>query len=165
MRSLKTLALMTALMVSGGAYAADSTSTDHNNATMTLTTSGTASDAVKFSIAQTTLTIPAAQVRPGASFTVSVPVSNPTGRNIKVTGVAGTPTGAAFASKLTITGTNATNVAVGAGNNATLTYTFTFANAAAGDPIYSGNVSVSFTINAVADDDATQDVSFGTSGG
>ncbi|GMA16533.1 hypothetical protein E5F05_13750 [Deinococcus metallilatus] len=163
MHHFKALALVAALLT-GGALAADSTSTDHNNATMTLTASGTASDAVKFTIAQTTLTIPAAQVRPGASFTVSVPVSNPTSRNIKVSGAAGTPSGGAFSSKLTIAPVNASNVAIAGGSSGTLSYTFTFAAAQAGDPVYTGNVSVTFTITATADDAAPGDLTFGTGG-
>ncbi|WP_051517321.1 hypothetical protein [Deinococcus phoenicis] len=161
MRYFKTLALVTALMVGGGAFADDSTNTDHNNASMELTTSGTPLDAVKFTIAQTTLTIPAAQVRPGATFTVTVPVSNPTtNRKINVSGVESKKTGD-LASKLTVTPVAASNVPITAGGKGDLTFTFKFADAVPGEAVYTGDVSVTFTVTATADDGPEKDLTFG----
>lgn len=86
MRHLKNIALLTALTLGGAASAAvDSTSSSYGSAYTDITTTGTYQKAVSFSVPNSTLTIPSTQVRPGADFTVTVPVTNTTDHTITIT--------------------------------------------------------------------------------
>lgn len=84
MRHFKTVALFSAL-VAGSAFAVDSIPAGFGSATSSVTATGTYASAVSFTLPSATLAIPTKQVRPGATFTVTIPVTNTTGRSITIT--------------------------------------------------------------------------------
>lgn len=158
MRHSHKLALFTALLLTGTSFAATSTPTDYNTATMDLSASGQAGTAVSFTVPSTTVSIPSSQVRPGNSFTVTIPVSNPTDREIVVT-VTDTKSGD-LSGKLTVTAVN-DSVTIAPGGTGNLVYTFAFDAAAPGDQTIAGQAfSVAFAMSAVGTYAPTQNSSF-----
>lgn len=141
------------------ALAVDSTQTDYDHAALSLSAQGTYAQAVSFSIPSTELTLSAEQVRPGNSFTVSIPVTNTTDRAIDVSAVAAAPTGTG-ASHLTVQAVSA-QATLPAGQTTTLTFTLSFD--ASTEAAQAGQtVSVMFDVTAVAaaDNTSTEDSSF-----
>lgn len=135
------------LTLSTPALAEVSTQTDYDNATMSLNADGTFSQAVSFSIPSTAITLSAGQIRPGNSFTVSVPVTNTTDRDIDVSVVNQAPTGTG-AAHLTVSGVS-TTATVKPGEVATLTFTLAFDSAT--DAAQAGqSIKVVFDVSATA---------------
>lgn len=141
MRTLKTFALLTALTCSA-AFAVDSMPTGYGSANTTVTASGTYASAVSFTVPSASLNIPTPQVRPGASFTVTVPVTNTTDRSITVSaGTIGKPGNA------TVVPTVGTaSIASGATGN--LMYTITFDTDSAQAATLTGTADFSFQVLA-----------------
>lgn len=145
MRHLKSVALSALLALTAPALAESSTQTDYNNASMSLTASGTFAEAVSFTIPSTTVTLDSQQVRPGNSFTVTIPVTNTTDREIRVKAVVSGQTGAG-ADHLTVTPGNDEQT-IAPGTEAELTFTFTFDGST--DAAQAGKgVSVTFNVTA-----------------
>lgn len=147
MRNFKNIALIAVLALSNAAFAVDSNGTSFGTAESTVTASGTYSSAVKFTLPAASLTIPSQQVRPGAAFTITIPVTNTTGRAINIS--AGTVTGAP--TNVTIT-PPAPHLNVADGATAQLVYEIEFALDGVSGAALSGDVNLSFQI--LADDDA-----------
>ncbi|MCD0157911.1 hypothetical protein [Deinococcus sp. 6GRE01] len=158
MRIFNMAALLTTILALSTANAAGSTSTGFGSATSTMTASGTYASAVSFTIPDTTLTIPKAQVRPGATFTVTIPVTNTTDRAITIE--AGEITNGNTGLTI-IAGANCDTVAPGGLCN--LEYTLTFANDSAGAAALGGtDVSVTFAINAFDTAAPAEDLTVGS---
>ena len=157
MRILK-MATLTCILALSTAHAATSTSTGYGAATSAVAASGTYASAVSFTIPDTTLTIPGAQVRPGATFTVTIPVTNTTDRAISIE--AGSITNGNTGLTV-IAGANCDTVAQGTVCN--LEYTLTFANDSAGAATLGGtDVSVTFAINAFDTAAPAEDLTVGS---
>lgn len=143
-------ALVIAALLSLGAPAlagTSSTQTDYDNAALSLSADGTYAQAVSFSVPSTTVTLSAEQIRPGNSFTLTIPVTNTTDRDIDVSAVAKTPTGTG-AANLTVSGVS-TTATIKPGEDATLTFTLTFDNST--DAAQAGQtVQVVFDVSATA---------------
>lgn len=138
MRHFKTVALFAAL-VAGSAFAVESsTPTGYGTATASVTATGTYASAVSFTLPNATLTIPTKQVRPGATFTVTIPVTNTTDRSITIT-----PGDVTAPGNVTVTNTSGP-VAILAGDAGNLVYTVTFADDAASYATLTGDVSLVF---------------------
>lgn len=158
MRIFNMAALLTTILALSTANAAGSTSTGFGSATSNMTASGTYASAVSFTIPDTTLTIPKAQVRPGATFTVTIPVTNTTDRAITIE--AGEITNGNTGLTI-IAGANCDTVAPGDPCN--LVYTLTFANDSTGAAALGGTaVSVTFAINAFDTAEAPEDLTVGS---
>lgn len=158
MRHFTRLALLAALSLTGVSLATGSTSTDYNNATMSLTASGTAGTAVSFTVPSASISIPKEQVRPGASFRVTIPVTNTTDREITVSVMA--VKSGDLSGKLTVTPVEDT-ATIAAGARGTLVYTFSFAEAVSGDQDIAGqSFAVTFDLSAVGTYDTAQDKTF-----
>jgi len=140
MRNLKTSLLIAALALSNAAFAVGSTSTGFGTATSSASASGTYASIVSFTIPTASLTIPSNQVRPGASFTVTIPVTNTTDRTITVTPSAVT----GGASNVTVSTPLAHDIATGA--SFSFVYTVTFAADSAAGSALTGNVNLSFPL-------------------
>ncbi|AXG98115.1 hypothetical protein DVJ83_01870 [Deinococcus wulumuqiensis] len=124
-----------------------SNQTDYDNAILSLSAAGTYAKAVSFSVPSTTVTLKAEQIRPGNSFTLSIPVTNTTDRDIDVSAVAKTPTGTG-AANLTVSGVSPT-ATIMPGEDATLTFTLTFDSST--DEAQAGQtVQVVFDVSATA---------------
>ncbi|MFN4253263.1 hypothetical protein [Deinococcus sp.] len=144
MRIFNMAALLTTILALSTANAAGSTSTGFGSATSTMTASGTYASAVSFTIPDTTLTIPKAQVRPGATFTVTIPVTNTTDRAITIE--AGSITNGNTGLTI-IAGTNCDTVAPG--DLCNLEYTLTFASdSVAAATLGETDITVAFAIDA-----------------
>ncbi|UQN08757.1 hypothetical protein [Deinococcus sp. QL22] len=125
MRNFKSIALIAALALSSAAYAIGSNSVSENEATMTVSANGQSLDSVKFSVGSGSFTIPTANIRSGASFTITIPVRNDTNRAITVTSAHAL--GGSLASEyVAVTSDNASGVAVAAGATGSVLYTITF---------------------------------------
>ncbi|MBZ9750315.1 hypothetical protein GO986_15285 [Deinococcus sp. HMF7620] len=85
MRKFSVLALTTLLLLPS-ALAETSTGDTYDRASMTVTASGAYGEAVNFEVPDTALNLDASALRPGATYTISVPVTNTTDRPIVVTG-------------------------------------------------------------------------------
>lgn len=158
MRHFTKLALLTALSLTCASLATGSTSTDYNNATMSLTASGTAGTAVGFTVPSASISIPGSQVRPGASFKVTIPVTNTTDREITVSVMA--VKSGDLSGKLTVTPVKNT-ATIAAGAAGTLVYSFSFAEAVPGDQDIAGqSFAVTFDLSAVGTYDTAQDKTF-----
>ncbi|GAA4001638.1 hypothetical protein GCM10022631_10230 [Deinococcus rubellus] len=148
MRNFKNIALIAVLALTGSAFAVtSSTPTDYDNATLAVTATGATAQNVSFTVPSTSLTITTGYMRPSATYTVTVPVTNTTDRKITVSAVA-TPTGTG-ASLVTVTGgVTLTDLAPGA--DGVLTYTVnTSASASAAD--FAGkSVTITFDISATS---------------
>lgn len=157
MRDFKSVALAALLALTTPALAATSEQTDYNSASMSLTANGTFAGVVSFTVPGTTVTLDSQQVRPGNSFTVTIPVTNTADREITVRATAGTPSGAG-ANHLTVTPTNAEET-VAVGGTAELTFTFTFDGST--DTAQAGqDVKVTFEVTATGVYETTQDATF-----
>lgn len=158
MRTFNIAVLLTTLLALSTANAAGSTSTGFGAATSTMTATGTYASAVSFTIPDATLIIPAAQVRPGATFKVIIPVTNTTDRAISIE--AGTVTNGNTGLTV-LAGANCDTVTAGAVCN--LEYTLTFAADSAGAAAFGGtDVSVTFAINAFDTAEAPEDLTVGS---
>ena len=149
MFNAKKSALVIAALLSfaAPAFAVDSTQTDYDHAALSLSADGTYAQAVSFSVPSTAITLTAQQIRPGNSFTLSIPVTNTTDRDIDVSVVAKTPTGTG-AANLTVSGVS-TTATIKPGDDATLTFTLTFDNST--DAAQAGQtVQVVFDVRATA---------------
>lgn len=137
MRYFKSLALMTALTLSSAAFATmpgfPSQPVDYGTAVNQVTATGTYQSAVSFTVPSTTLTIPSAQVRPGAHFTVTIPVMNTTDRTITISD----NVSSAMAGDVTVMPTFGP-VDVLSGDYGNFTYDLTFPADAMGSEIYGG---------------------------
>lgn len=155
MRNIKTAALLSILALSTAASAVDSTSTGYGSAQSSVTASGTYASNVSFSLPSATLTIPSAQVRPGATFRISIPVTNNTDRAVTFT--AGTVT---KPGNVEVTPPSPLPVASGATDM--LTYIITF-NADTANFATLSKTSISFTFPITAADTAAtpQDLTVG----
>lgn len=149
MFNAKKSALVIAALLSfaAPAFAVDSTQTNYDNASMSLSAAGTYAQAVSFSVPSPTVTLSAEQIRPGNSFTLSIPVTNTTDRDINVSAVAQAPSGTG-AAHLKVSGVS-TTATIKPGEDATLTFTLTFDNST--DAAQAGQtVSVVFDVSATA---------------
>ena len=155
MRNIKTAALLSILALSTAASAVDSTSTGYGSAESSVTASGTYASNVSFSVPSATLAIPSAQVRPGATFKISIPVTNKTDRAVTFTaGVVGKPNNAEVTSPSAIT--------VAANTTGTLVYTITFnADTAASAALAGSSANFTFPITAADTAAAPQDLTVG----
>lgn len=149
MFNAKKSALVIAALLSfaAPAFAVDSTQTDYDNASMSLSAEGTYSQAVSFSVPSTAITLTAQQIRPDNSFTVSIPVTNTTDRDIDVSVVNQAPTGTG-AAHLTVSGVS-TTANIKPGEVATLTFTLTFDSSTSAAQA-GQTVSVVFDVSATA---------------
>ncbi|ADY25667.1 hypothetical protein Deipr_0500 [Deinococcus proteolyticus MRP] len=140
-----TFAVLLAVFTS--ALADSSVSTDYDNASLSLTAAGTYAQAVSFSVPRTAITLSAAQIRPGNSFTVSIPVTNTTDREIDVAAVAAAPTGTG-AAHLKVTAQSA-SATLPAGGQTNLTFLLSFDDST---DVSQGEqtVSVVFDVSATA---------------
>lgn len=158
MRNIKTAALLSILALSTAASAVDSTSTGYGSAKSSVGASGTYASNVSFTLPSATLTIPSAQVRPGAAFKISIPVTNKTDRAVTFT--AGTVTKPSNTEV-----TSPSFITVGSGLTGTLTYTIRFNADTAGSEALAGT-SADFTFAIEAADTAVtpQDLTVDSSG-
>lgn len=143
-------ALVIAALLSLGAPAlagTSSTQTDYDNAALSLSADGTYAQAVSFSVPSTAITLTAQQIRPDNSFTVSIPVTNTTDRDIDVSVVNQAPTGTG-AAHLTVSGVS-TTANIKPGEVATLTFTLTFDSSTSAAQA-GQTVSVVFDVSATA---------------
>ncbi|MFC5847261.1 Hsp20/alpha crystallin family protein [Deinococcus petrolearius] len=161
MRQVKFFAIAAALLLGSTSLAATATSssTSYDQATMQLEATGAAQEAVNFTVPNASITIPGSQVFPGNSFTVTIPVSNTSDRDIRVTvsdpGVTGD-----LAGKLTVTPVK-TSADIVAGGSGSLSYTFTLADSVKGDQTIEGKAfTVTFSLTGTAINDGAKDSSF-----
>lgn len=147
------------LTLSAPALAEGSTQTDYDNAALELTVNGTHAQAVKFSVPSTKISLSAEQIRPGNSFTVSIPVTNTTDRDIDVSVTNGAPSGTG-AAHLAVTG-DITTATIKPGEMATLTFTLAFDSSTSAAQA-GQTVSVVFNVSATASasNTSTSDSSF-----
>ena len=158
MRQFKSFAVAAALILGSTSLAATSVSTSYDQATLQLTATGQAQEAVNFTVPSASITIPGAQVFPGNSFTVTIPVTNTSDRKIKVS-VSGV-TGGDLAGKLTIT-PNVDLVELIAGSDDNLVYTFTLADSVDGDQSIEGKAfTVTFNLTGTSVNDGSENASF-----
>ncbi len=143
MRNFKSIALIAALALSNAAYAADSTNTDFSNAESTTTASGTYATAVSFTLPNASLSIPSQQIRPGASFTITLPVTNTTDRAVNIS--AGNVTKPDNTTVVNTT-TSFSNVAAGATVN--MVYTISFSADTGDYSTFTGAANFSFQVLA-----------------
>ncbi|GGR36012.1 hypothetical protein [Deinococcus ruber] len=147
MRTLKNIVLLSVLALSGSVFAATSTAVDYDHATLAVTASGTTAQNVSFTVPATAVTITSGYMRPSASYTISVPVSNTTDRKITVS-AAPTVTGSG-ASLVTVSGGTAlTDLA--AGSDGSLTYTVTTSASASAADFAGKTVTITFDITATS---------------
>ena len=155
MRNIKTAALLSILALSTAASAVDSTSTGYGSAESSVAATGTYASNVSFSLPSASLTIPAAQVRPGATFQISIPVTNKTDRAVTFT--AGTVT---KPGNVVVTPPNPLTVASGA--TGALTYTIEFnADTAASAALAGTSANFTFPITAADTAAEPQDLTVG----
>lgn len=158
MRQFKSFAVAAALILGSTSLAATSVSTSYDQATLQLAATGTAQEAVSFTVPRASITIPGAQVFPGNSFTVTIPVTNTSDRKVKVS-VSGV-TGGDLAGKLTITPT-VDSVELIASSADNLVYTFTLADSVTGDEAIAGKAfTVTFDLVGTSVNDGSEDASF-----
>ncbi|AFD26981.1 hypothetical protein [Deinococcus gobiensis] len=119
MRNIKNIALLLTFALSTAATAITSTSTGYGSATASVTASGTYASNVSFTLPAASLEIPSAQVRPGATFKITIPVTNTTDRKVTITaGIVGAPAN--------VTVTAPTPVPANAGATVNLVYIIAF---------------------------------------
>ena len=156
MRHFKTVALISALIVGSAFAIKPSEPTGYGTAESSVTATGTYASAVSFTLPNGLLTIPKKQVRPGASFTVTIPVTNTTDRPITVT--AGPVTGTGVGSYVTVV-IDEGEVTIAKDGTLSLAYTVTFDEDDASFSTLTGNVALVFpmtgTDTAETPDDLT----------
>lgn len=158
MRQTRIFAIVTVLLLGSTSLAVTSTSTNYDQATMQLTATGAAQEAVNFTVPSASITIPGAQVFPGNSFTVTIPVTNTSDRKIKVSVIG--VTGGDLAGKLTIT-PDISSAELEANSGDKLVYTFTLAKSVAGDQSIEGKAfTVTFDLTGTSVNDGSEDASF-----
>lgn len=131
MRNLKSIALTAALVLTGAAFAVTSTPSDYNTATASTTATGGFGETVAFNIPSATFTIDAALLKPGTTYTITIPVTNSTSNRTMNISSGFTSTSTLLSSLYSLTATT--------GSLANL------AAAAKGDIVYSLVVSTSAT--------------------
>lgn len=142
-RTFTALSLLALLTFPTIALGAGSTADGFNGATLSVTATGTAAEQVSFEIPSTSITLDSKAVRPGGTFTVTVPVKNTTDRQINVV-VTPTKNGAA-ATSLTITGPGTAIIEPGASSD--IVFTFSFAETMTSDEAGQA-VEVTFDVKA-----------------
>lgn len=148
MRNLKSIALTAALVLTGAAFAVDSAATTYNTATASTTASGEFGDTVAFTIPDATFSIDAAQLKPGKTYTITIPVTNSTSNRTMNIGSTFTPGGSLAASLYTLNPTTASLTDLAAGTDGDIVYTLEVsASASATD--FAGH-DLSFTFNLTA---------------
>ncbi|ULH17468.1 hypothetical protein MF271_20645 (plasmid) [Deinococcus sp. KNUC1210] len=147
MRTLKNIVLLSVLALSGSVFAASSTAVDYDNATLAITATGTTAQNVSFTVPSTALTISSAYMRPSASYTVAVPVTNTTDRKITVS-AAPTVSGSGTSLVTVSGGTDLTDLAAGA--TGTFTYTVTTSASASAEDFAGKSVIITFDISATS---------------
>lgn len=158
MRQVKLFALATALLLGSTSLAATSTPDSYDQATLQLAATGTAQEAVNFTVPKAEITIPGAQVFPGNSFTVTIPVTNTSDREIEVK-VSSVTTGA-LGDKLTAETANDT-VTIAPAGTGNLVYTFTLADAVSGDQSIEGKAfTVTFNLMGTSVNEESENTSF-----
>ena len=158
MRQFKSFTIAAALILGSTSLAATSVSTNYDQATLQLTATGQAQKAVNFTVPKASITIPGAQVFPGNSFTVTIPVTNTSDRDITVK-VSSVTTGA-LGDKLTAETTSDT-VTIAPNGLGNLVYTFTRADSMAGDEAIAGKAfTVTFDLVGTSVNDESEDASF-----
>ncbi len=143
MRNFKTLALITALTLSAAIAQSTSTSDGFGNAEATATASGAYASAVSFTLPTASLSIPSQQIRPGATFTITVPVTNTTDRAVNIS--AGDVVAPANAD---VEKTTASFNGVAPGATVKLIYTITFSPDTGDYSTFTGTANFSFQILA-----------------
>lgn len=155
MRNLKSLILMTAFALSTAGYAATSTSDGFGNAEATAEASGTYATAVSFTLPSANLSIPSQQIRPGATFTITIPVTNTTDRKVDISaGTVGKPANA------TVVNTTTSFPDVAAGATVPMVYTITFDTDSGDYTSFAGDADFSFQILAADAADSVQNLTF-----
>ncbi len=145
MRHFKQLALVTALSLSSAAFAtATSTPLTYDTATLAVTATGSTAQAVNFTVPSTSVSISDGYLRPGMTYTITVPVTNSTDRAIDITSdfdVAGTGAGL-----VTVTPIMGSITGLVAQSNGTLTYTVRMTDAQDAAAFAGKGVTVTFTL-------------------
>lgn len=141
-------ALLTAFALAGAAQAADSTPVDYDHATLTVMASGAYGEAVNFTVPSTTVQLGSGLLRPGATYTVSIPVTNTTDRPITVS-VTNAVVGGTGAGLVTLTG-GTTSAVVAPNAVGTLTYTVSLDPTLSPAATSSKTVSIEFNLEGAA---------------
>lgn len=147
MRNFKNIALIAALALGSSAFAVGSTPLDYDHATAVVVASGTTAQSVSFSVPQTTVAISSGYMRPGATYTVEVPVTNTTDRKISIS--ADSVLSGDGAALVTLSGGAAVDDVM-PGETATLSYTVILSSAADAAAFAGKSVTLTFTINAAS---------------
>jgi len=148
MRHFKSTALALGLLLSGAAYAAESTSLEYNMASMTVTAEGAYGEAVNFTIPNATIPLDTKALKPGQLYTVTVPVTNTTDRPIRVTLKSLDKFGTAANEATVVATTNTVDIAPGL--DGILTFTVQMSeNTDAG--LAGKTLRVRYTIEGIAD--------------
>lgn len=147
MHALRPTLLALALLTSGAALAETSTPVDYDHANLIVTATGNTAQAVSFTTPSSSLTIRGdnGYLRPGASYTVTVPVTNTTDRMIDVT--TATSVSGSGTDLVTVTPVTSTLTALAAGASGNLTYTVTVADATDAAAFASKAVTITFTLS------------------
>ena len=147
MRNLKNIALIAVLALTGTVSAASSTSSDYDNATLAVAATGVTAQNVSFTVPSTSVLISSTFMRPAATYTVTVPVTNTTDRLITVSAVP-TVSGSGTALVTVTGGTTLTDLAPGA--EGVLTYTVTTSASASVSDFSGKSVTITFAISATS---------------
>ncbi|GAA5534689.1 hypothetical protein [Deinococcus aluminii] len=139
----KVASLLAALILSSPALAVSSTPTDYNHATAEVSVTGSYGGGVSFTIDESQITLPVGQMKPGATYTVTIPVQNTSANSIDVTATSSVTDGATYVARVDGTGTNSATIAAGSSGNLTFRVTLSSdANVTAGTA-----VTIKFTVN------------------
>ena len=138
MRHFKTVALISALIVGSAFAIKPSEPTGYGTAESSVTATGTYASAVSFTLPNGLLTIPKKQVRPGASFTVTIPVTNTTDRPITITA------GNVTAPDNVIVANTSGPVPIAAGEEGYLIYSIDFTDDEAEYAVLEGEINIVF---------------------
>ncbi len=148
MRNLKIAALVSSLLL-GTAFAATSTPTDFDTATVSgeSATVGTFGEAVNFTVS--TSSIDLTVMKPGETYTITIPVTNTTDRAINLTlkNVLASAGDSSVAS--IVSSTQATPLQLAAGASGELIIAVTLKGA--GDVVAGDTVTISYDVEGTAD--------------
>ncbi|GMA14080.1 hypothetical protein E5F05_18445 [Deinococcus metallilatus] len=139
----KVASLLAALILSSPVLAINSTQTDYDHASADVIASGSIGDGVSFTIDESQVTLPVGQMKPGATYTVNIPVQNTSANSIDATATATTTDGATYVANVDGTGTSSATIGAGATGNLIFRVTLSSnANVPAG-----ATVTIKFTVN------------------